>query len=159
MFLGLLYQLIYFREYLYLVELQKRPEHDLAEILRTKSDRVLSLKCLHNAEFSDLQNNILNILSRDSRPLNIETVSSESFTNILKTRNEFLPLVISQISSTVNESESEESIERASDLLCAIIVNCDKNISESILNGVESSIENEFCRGLLLNSLIVKICN
>ena len=144
------------------MELQKRPENDLAEILRTKSDRVLSLKCLHNAEFSDLQNNILNILSRDSRPLNIETVSSESFTNILKTRNEltekFLPLVISQISSAVNGSESEKSIERASDLLCAIIVNCDKSISESILNGVERSIENEFYRGQLLNSLIVKIC-
>ena len=144
------------------MELQKRPENDLAEILRTKSDRVLSLKCLHKAEFSDLQNNILNILSRDSRPLNIETVSSESFTNILKTRNEltekFLPLVISQISSTVNGSESEESIERASDLLCAIILNCDKNVLESILNGVERSIENEFYRGQLLNSLIVKIC-
>ena len=145
------------------MELQKRPENDLAELLRTKSDRVLSLKCLHKAEFSDLQNNILNILSRDSRPLNIETVSSESFTNILKTRNEltekFLPLVISQISSAVNESESEESIERASDLLCAIIVNCDKSISESILNGVERSIDNEFYRGQLLNSLLVKICN
>ena len=145
------------------MELQKRPDNDLAEILRTKSDRVLSLKCLQKSEFSELTNRIFNILARDRYLLNVETVSPESITNILKTRTEltdkFLPLVISQICSTVNTSESEEPIERVTDLLCAIILNCDKNISEKILNGVESSLENEFYRGLLLNSLVVKICN
>ena len=146
------------------MELQKRPDNDLAEILRTRSDRVLSLKCLHKSEFSDLTNRIFNILARNRHLLNVESpVSPESITNILKTRTEltdkFLPLVISQICSTVNTCESEEPIERVTDLLCAIILNCDKNISEKILNGVESSLENEFYRGLLLNSLIVKICN
>ena len=145
------------------MELQKRPDNDLAEILRTRSDRVLSLKCLHKSEFSDLTNRIFNILARNRHLLNVETVSPESITNILKTRTELtdklLPLVISQICSTVNTSESEEPIERVTDLLCAIILNCDKNISEKILNGVESSLENEFYRGLLLNSLVVKICN
>ena len=145
------------------MELQKRPDNDLAEILRTRSDRVLSLKCLHKSEFSDLTNRIFNILARNRHLLNVETVPPESITNILKTRTEltdkFLPLVISQICSTVNTSESEEPIERVTDLLCAIILNCDKNISEKILNGVESSLENEFYRGLLLNSLVVKICN
>ena len=145
------------------MELQKRPDNDLAEILRTRSDRVLSLKCLHKSEFSELTNRIFNILARNRHLLNVETVSPESITNILKTRTELtdklLPLVISQICSTVNTSESEEPIERVTDLLCAIILNCDKNISEKILNGVESSLENEFYRGLLLNSLVVKICN
>ena len=145
------------------MELQKRADNDLAEILRTRSDRVLSLKCLHKSEFSDLTNRIFNILARNRHLLNVETVSPESVTNILKTRTEltdkFLPLVISQICSTVNTSENEEPIERVTDLLCAIILNCDKNISEKILNGVESSLENEFYRGLLLNSLVVKICN
>ena len=145
------------------MELQKRPDNDLAEILRTRSDRVLSLKCLHKSEFSELTNRIFNILARNRHLLNVETLSPESITNILKTRTEltdkFLPLVISQICSTVNTSESEEPIERVTDLLCAIILNCDKNISEKILNGVESSLENEFYRGLLLNSLVVKICN
>ena len=145
------------------MELQKRPDNDLAEILRTRSDRVLSLKCLHKSEFSELTNRIFNILARNRHLLNVETVSHESVTNILKTRTEltdkFLPLVISQICSTVNTCESEEPIERVTDLLCAIIFNCDKNISEKILNGVESSLENEFYRGLLLNSLVVKICN
>ena len=145
------------------MELQKRADNDLAEILMTRSDRVLSLKCLHKSEFSDLTSRIFNILARDRHLLNVETLSPESITNILKTRTEltdkFLPLVISQICSTVNASESEEPIERVTDLLCAIILNCDKNISEKILNGVESSLENEFYRGLLLNSLVVKICN
>ena len=145
------------------MELQKRPDNDLAEILRTRSDRVLSLKCLHKSEFSELTNRIFNILARNRHLLNVGTVSPESITNLLKTRTEltdkFLPLVISQICSTVNTSESEEPIERVTDLLCAIILNCDKNISEKILNGVESSLENEFYRGLLLNSLVVKICN
>ena len=145
------------------MELQKRPEHDLTEILRTRIDRVLSLKCLHNSEFGDLQNKIFNILARNRHLLNVDTLSTESFTNILITRNElterFLPLVISQISSTVNSTESEECIERVSDLLCAIIYNCDKNISEDILHQVESSLDNEFYKGLLLNSLVVKVCN
>ena len=145
------------------MELQKRPEHDLAEILRTRSDRVLSLKCVHKSEFSDLLNRIFNILARNRHLLNVETASPESVANILKTRTQltekFLPLVISQICSTVNTCESEEPIERVTDLLCAIILNHDTNISEEILNGVECSIENEFYRGMLLNSLVVKICN
>ena len=145
------------------MDLQKRPTHDLVEIWRVRSDRVLSLKCLHKPEFSDLLNRIFNILARNRHLLNVETVSPESVANILKTRTEltdkFLPLVISQICSTINTCESEEPIERVTDLLCAIILNCDKNISEEILNGVESSIENEFYKGLLLNSLVVKICN
>lgn len=145
------------------MELQKRPEYDLEEILRTRSDRVLSLKCLHKSEFSDLQNRVFNIVTRNRQLLDVDTLSTESFTNILKTRNElterFLPLVISQISSIVNASESEETIERVTDILSAIIFNCDKSISEEILNGVEKSMDNDFFRGLLLNSLVVKICN
>ena len=82
--------------------------------------------------------------------LNVETISPESVANILKTgtdlTDKFLPLLISQICSTVN---TEEPIERVTDLLCAIISNYDTNISEEILNGVEC----------ILNSLVVKIFN
>ena len=142
------------------MELRKRPETDLDDLLRTKLDRVLSLKCLHKSEFSDIQSRIFNIIARHRDILSLETVSHEAFINILKTRTTFseklLPLVISQIASSIDHTE--EGVERLADLLCAIINNCDETISEEVLTGVEKSLANEFLRDLLLTSLVVKIC-
>ena len=142
------------------MELRKRPETDLDDLLRTKLDRVLCLKCLHKSEFSDIQSRIFNIIARHRDILSLETVSRESFINILNTRTTFseklLPLVISQIASSIDDTE--EGVERVADLLCAIINNCDETISEEVLTGVEKSLANEFLRDLLLNSLVVKIC-
>ena len=142
------------------MELRKRPETDLDDLLRTKLDRVLSLKCLHKSEFSDIQSRIFNIIARHRDILSLETVSHEAFINILKTRTTFseklLPLVISQIASSIDDTE--EGVERFADLLCAIINNCDETISEEVLTGVEKSLANEFLRDLLLTSLVVKIC-
>ena len=142
------------------MELRKRSETDLDDLLRTKLDRVLSLKCLHKSEFSDIQSRIFNIIARHRDILSLETVSHEAFINILKTRTTFseklLPLVISQIASSIDDTE--EGVERVVDLLCAIINNCDETISEEVLTGVERSLANEFLRDLLLNSLVVKIC-
>ena len=143
------------------MELRKRPETDLDDLLRTKLDRVLCIKCLHKSEFSDIQSRIFNIIARHRDLLSLETVSYEAFINILKTRTTFseklLTLVISQIASS-SIDDTEEGVERVADLLCAIINNCDETISEEVLTGVERSLANEFLRDLLLNSLVVKIC-